>query len=44
VCGAGPDGKAMLYRKDRGETGSRTLFDAAAPVLRSFTRAPAFTF
>ena len=44
VCGAGPDGRAMLYRKDRGEIGSRTLFDAAAPVLRSFTRAPAFTF
>jgi protein-L-isoaspartate(D-aspartate) O-methyltransferase len=44
VLGAGPDGKAMLYRKDRGEIGSRTLFDAAAPVLPSFTRAPAFTF
>jgi protein-L-isoaspartate(D-aspartate) O-methyltransferase len=44
VCGAGPDGRAMLYRKDRGEVGSRTLFDAAAPVLPSFTRAPAFTF
>jgi protein-L-isoaspartate(D-aspartate) O-methyltransferase len=44
VCGAGPDGKAMLYRKDRGEMGSRTLFDATAPVLPSFTRAPAFTF
>ena len=44
VRGAGPDGKAMLYRKDRGEIGSRTLFDAAAPVLPSFVRAPAFTF
>jgi protein-L-isoaspartate(D-aspartate) O-methyltransferase len=44
IFGAGPDGKAMLYRKDRGEIGSRTLFDAAAPVLPSFTRAPAFTF
>ncbi len=44
VLGSGPDGKAMLYRKDRGEIGSRTLFDAAAPVLRSFMRAPAFTF
>jgi protein-L-isoaspartate(D-aspartate) O-methyltransferase len=44
VFGAGPDGRAMLYRKDRGEIGSRPLFDAAAPVLPSFTRAPAFTF
>ena len=44
IFGAGPDGKAMLYRKDRGEIGSRALFDAAAPVLSSFTRAPAFTF
>ncbi|HEY1541003.1 MAG TPA: protein-L-isoaspartate O-methyltransferase [Xanthobacteraceae bacterium] len=44
VRGAGPDGKAILYRKDRGEIGSRTLFDAAAPVLPSFMRAPAFTF
>lgn len=44
VRGAGPDGKAILYRKDRGEIGSRTLFDAAAPVLSSFMRAPAFTF
>ena len=44
VRGAGPVGKAMLYRKDRGEIGSRTLFDAAAPVLPSFMRAPAFTF
>jgi protein-L-isoaspartate(D-aspartate) O-methyltransferase len=44
IFGAGPDGKAMLFRKDRGEIGSRALFDAAAPVLRSFIRAPAFTF
>ena len=44
ILGGGHGGKAMLYRKDRGEIGSRTLFDAAAPVLSSFTRAPAFTF
>ena len=44
VVGAGPDGKATLYRKDRGEVGSRVLFDAAAPVLPAFVRAPAFTF
>jgi len=44
VRGAGPDGKALLYRKDRGEMGSRTLFDAAAPALATFARVPAFTF
>jgi protein-L-isoaspartate(D-aspartate) O-methyltransferase len=44
IFGAGPAGKAVLYRKDHGEIGSRPLFDAAAPVLPSFTRAPAFTF
>jgi len=44
VLGAGPATKAMLYRKDRGEIGSRPLFDAAAPVLPSFLPAPAFTF
>jgi protein-L-isoaspartate(D-aspartate) O-methyltransferase len=44
VFGTGPDGKAKIYRKDRGEIGARALFDAAAPVLPSFTRAPAFVF
>ena len=44
VFGTGPDGKAKLFRKDRGEMGGRTLFDAAAPVLLSFTKAPAFVF
>jgi len=44
VLGGGPVGKVMMYRKDRGEIGSRPLFDAAEPVLPAFTRAPAFTF
>jgi protein-L-isoaspartate(D-aspartate) O-methyltransferase len=44
VFGTGPAAKAVIYRKDRGETGSRALFDAAAPVLKAFIRAPAFVF
>jgi len=44
VLGTGPDGKAVLFRRDRGETGSRTLFDAAAPALPAFAKAPAFVF
>jgi protein-L-isoaspartate(D-aspartate) O-methyltransferase len=44
VMGTGPDGKATLFRKDHGEIGSRTLFDAAAPALPAFAKAPAFVF
>ena len=44
VMGAGPMGKATLFRKDRGEIGSRPLFDAAAPALPAFAKAPAFVF
>jgi protein-L-isoaspartate(D-aspartate) O-methyltransferase len=44
VMGAGPDRRATLFRKDRGEIGSRTLFDATAPSLPAFLRAPAFVF
>ncbi len=44
VIGTGPDGKATLFRKDHGEIGSRTLFDAAAPALPAFAKAPAFVF
>ena len=44
VIGTGPDGKATLFRRDRGEIGSRTLFDAAAPALPAFAKAPAFVF
>jgi protein-L-isoaspartate(D-aspartate) O-methyltransferase len=44
VMGTGPDGKATLFRKDHGEVGSRALFDAAAPALPVFAKAPAFVF
>ena len=44
ILGGSPAGKAMLYRKDRGEIGGRTLFDASAPVLPAFRQAPAFVF
>jgi protein-L-isoaspartate(D-aspartate) O-methyltransferase len=44
ILGGGHDGKAMLYRKDRGEVGGRILFDASAPVLQAFKKAPAFVF
>jgi protein-L-isoaspartate(D-aspartate) O-methyltransferase len=44
VMGTGPDGKATLFRRDRGEIGSRTLFDAGAPALPAFAKAPAFVF
>jgi protein-L-isoaspartate(D-aspartate) O-methyltransferase len=36
--------KAICYEKRGGEIGSRYLFDASAPVLRAFRRAPRFTF
>ena len=44
ILGGGHGGKAMLYRKDRGEIGRRILFDASAPVLPAFRQAPAFVF
>ena len=44
VIGGSPDAKATLFRQDRGETGNRTLFDAAAPALPAFAKAPAFVF
>jgi protein-L-isoaspartate(D-aspartate) O-methyltransferase len=44
VLGTGPIGRATLFRKDRGEIGSRPLFDAAAPALPAFAKAPAFVF
>jgi protein-L-isoaspartate(D-aspartate) O-methyltransferase len=44
IMGTGPIGKATLFRKDRGEIGSRPLFDAAAPALPAFAKAPAFVF
>jgi protein-L-isoaspartate(D-aspartate) O-methyltransferase len=44
ILGGGHGGKAMLYRKDRGEIGGRILFDASAPVLPAFKKVAAFVF
>jgi protein-L-isoaspartate(D-aspartate) O-methyltransferase len=44
IIGTGPVGKATLFRKDHGEIGSRPLFDALAPALPAFAKAPAFVF
>jgi protein-L-isoaspartate(D-aspartate) O-methyltransferase len=44
IIGTGPVGKATLFRKDHGEIGSRTLFDAVAPALPAFAKAPSFVF
>jgi protein-L-isoaspartate(D-aspartate) O-methyltransferase len=43
VMGAAP-GKATLYLRDGDNFSSRALFDAAAPLLPGFARAPAFVF
>lgn len=44
VVGAGSGGKACIFLRSGDSFGRRTLFDAAAPVLAAFRRAPAFTF
>jgi protein-L-isoaspartate(D-aspartate) O-methyltransferase len=44
ILGSHHAGKAMIYRMDRGEIGGRVLFDASAPVLPAFVKAPAFVF
>ena len=36
--------KAMCFEKRSGEIGHRYLFDASAPVLRAFLKAPQFVF
>jgi protein-L-isoaspartate(D-aspartate) O-methyltransferase len=41
---AGMVGKGMLFQSDRGEVSGRALFDAMAPVLPGFQKAPAFVF
>jgi protein-L-isoaspartate(D-aspartate) O-methyltransferase len=40
----GPVGRAMLYVKAEGGVGSRSLFDATAPVMEGFTPVPGFAF
>jgi protein-L-isoaspartate(D-aspartate) O-methyltransferase len=44
VVAAGPVGKATLFQTASGETGGQVLFDATAPVLPGFAKAPAFVF
>lgn len=44
VLGPGPQRKAMLYRKIDGDVSGRPVFDAAAPLLPGFSRAPGFVF
>jgi protein-L-isoaspartate(D-aspartate) O-methyltransferase len=44
ILGIGPAAKATIYSRNRGDISSRPVFDAAAPVLPGFTKAPAFVF
>ena len=44
VLGPGPQRKATIYRKIDGDVSGRPVFDAAAPLLPGFKRAPAFVF
>jgi len=44
VVRSGPLGKAKLFQPVNGKCGGRELFDANAPVLPSFSLAPAFVF
>jgi protein-L-isoaspartate(D-aspartate) O-methyltransferase len=41
---AGVMGRATLFRSVGGEAGGRPLFDATAPLLPGFAKAPAFAF
>lgn len=43
VMGAGRAGRAMVITRNGGVTGRRAVFDAAAPLLPAFRRAPAFS-
>jgi protein-L-isoaspartate(D-aspartate) O-methyltransferase len=44
VQGGDQAAKAMLYLRTGGEVSGRAVFDAAAPVLPGFAKAPAFAF
>jgi len=44
ILGSGPGSKAMLYCRSAGELGGRPIFDAVAPLLPGFAKAPAFVF
>jgi protein-L-isoaspartate(D-aspartate) O-methyltransferase len=41
---AGMVGKAMVFRSERGQASGRALFDAMAPLLPGFKKAPTFVF
>lgn len=44
VMGAGPGGKAMIYRAIENEFSGRVAFEASAPLLPGFAKQPAFVF
>jgi protein-L-isoaspartate(D-aspartate) O-methyltransferase len=44
ILGAGPVAKATLFQSVNGEVSGRVLFDAVAPILPGFAKAPAFVF
>ena len=46
VCfmSSGPQGRAMLFVRERGQIGSRSGFDATVPVLAGFKKAMGFIF
>ena len=44
VFGSEPQRRAMLYRNIDGDVSGRPMFDAAAPLLPGFRRAPSFVF
>jgi protein-L-isoaspartate(D-aspartate) O-methyltransferase len=44
VVGKGQSGRITLWTKSGTETGSVALLNAAAPVLKAFTKAPGFAF
>lgn len=44
VLGSGPDGRAVVYHRSGDDIGYRPIFDAAAPLLPGFAKAPEFAF
>jgi protein-L-isoaspartate(D-aspartate) O-methyltransferase len=44
VVGKGQSGRLMLWTKSGTETGSVALLNAAAPLLKGFTKTPGFAF
>jgi protein-L-isoaspartate(D-aspartate) O-methyltransferase len=44
ILGSGPGTRVMLYCRSGQELGGRPVFDAGAPVLPGFARAPTFAF